>query len=249
MPFISVQNKKIHYQTWGRGEPFLFVHGWGGSIDSLTPLAKLFANTHKSFLIDLPGFGQSNNPDPDWGVKEYSDTIVQLVTKLQLKRLIYFGHSFGGTIGINIAANHAGIFQKLILCAPSYKREQNPSGLAKLFNWLPSFLKKPIYQVFFPASDLYKFPHLENNFRKIVKEDLTSILGKIKIPTLILWGHSDVQISSSNAQELSKKIKDSKLKLFPDFGHSLPLVEPKLVFDEIKKFLYPFAFKSKRYNT
>lgn len=237
MPFISVQNKKVHYQTWGRGEPFLFVHGWGGSIESLTPLAKLFANTHKSFLIDLPGFGQSDYPNPDWGVQDYSEMIVELVNKLQLKKLIYFGHSFGGTMGINIAAKHRDLFQKLILCAPSFKRLNQKSGIIKLFTFLPISIKRAIYQVVFPNSDLYRYPGLETNLRKIVKEDLTSILATIKTPTLILWGEKDLQTPLAPSHELNKKIKNSKLKIFPNIGHNLPLIEPKLVYDEIKKLL------------
>lgn len=237
MPFMTIQNKKIHYQTWGRGEPFVFIHGWGGTVGSLTPLAKLFANSHKSFLIDLPGFGESENPQNDWSVKEYAVIILEFVKKLKLKKINYFGHSFGGALGISIAANSPDIISSLILCAPSYKREINRSSLAKLLNWLPKPVKKILYQIFFPDSDLYKYFHLESNFRKIVREDLTPILSKIKTKTLILWGEKDLQTPQDDAQELKKKIKDSKLKTFSEYGHNLPLAEPKLVFTEIKKFL------------
>jgi pimeloyl-ACP methyl ester carboxylesterase len=240
MAFISIQNKKVHYQTWGRGEPFLFVHGWGGSIQSLTPLAKLFANTNKSFLVDLPGFGESQNPDPDWGIKEYTDVIAKLISGLHLKKVVYFGHSFGGTIGICLAANYPGLLNKLILCDASYKRNTDkqkiPSFIRIFFDYVP-FLKKIIYKIFFPNSDLLLYPQLESNFKKIVADDMTTILKKIKTVTLILWAENDTDTPVANAYELQKKIKHSTLKIFPDSTHNLPLKNPELLVPVIKKIL------------
>jgi len=240
MAFISIQNKKVHYQTWGRGEPFLFVHGWGGSIQSLTPLAKLFASTNKSFLVDLPGFGETENPDPDWGIKEYTDVIVKLINELHLKNVIYFGHSFGGALGIYLSANYPNIIDKLILCGASYKRNTDkqkiPEFVRVFFDNIP-FLKKLVYKIFFPTSDLLMFPQLESNFKKIVAEDLTNLLKKIKIDTLILWAENDTETPVENAHELQKKIKHSVLKIFPDTTHNLPIKNPELLFPQIKKFL------------
>jgi len=240
MAFISIQNKKVHYQTWGRGEPLLFVHGWGGSIQSLTPLAKLFANTNKSFLIDLPGFGESENPDPDWGVKEYTDVIAKLINGLHLKKVIYFGHSFGGALGVYLSTNYPNVINKLILCGASYKRNTDKQKIPKFirffFDNIP-FLKKLVYKIFFPASDLLMFPQLESNFKKIVTEDLTNCLKKIKTETLILWAKDDTETPVGNAHELQKKIKHSLLKIFPDTTHNLPIKNPELLFPVIKKFL------------
>ena len=232
-----MKEKTVNYLVQGQGQPVVFVHGWGGNMKSLESLAALASARYQTVTLDLPGFGQSDQPDPDWGVKEYTETVISLMKKLKLSNIVYFGHSFGGSLGIYIAANYPGLIKKLILCDSSFKREVKTSPIARFFRKLPSKLKLFLYRVFFPNSDLAKFPHLEANFRKIILEDLSGYLSKINIPTLILWGEGDRQTPVDGAYELKNKIKNSKLKIYPNIGHNLPIKNPELVYYELAKFI------------
>ena len=235
---LDLSGKLVNYKISGKGDPFLLVHGWGGSSDSLKKLALLLSSEYKAITLDLPGFGKSDNPDPDWGVEEYAKFLVEFIDRLNLKPVIFFGHSFGGALGIYIASNYPNYIKRLILCGASYKRTApSTTKISRLMNWLPPIVKKTVYKVFFPQSDLYKVPHLEANFRKIVTQDLTPVLKSIKAPTLILWGEEDRQTPVSHARELHDAINHSQLKIFPNIGHNLPLLHPKIVQEEIKKFL------------
>lgn len=235
---LDLYGKTINYQISGTGNPFLFVHGWGGNLYSLQALAQLFSTKYMTITIDLPGFGLSDKPDPEWGVGEYAKFLIDFIKKLNLKPVIYFGHSFGGALGIFITANYPNYINKLILSAASYKRNSpKTTKISRLFSRLPPQLKKISYKIFFPYSDLYKVPELEANFRKIVSQDLTSLLPAIKTSTLILWGKADRETPIEHAYELQKAIKNSQLKIFPEIGHNLPLQHPQLVYQEIKKFL------------
>ncbi|MDH7476259.1 MAG: alpha/beta hydrolase [Microgenomates group bacterium] len=235
--YINVLGKKVRYFKKGRGRPIVFVHGWGGTIESLKPLANLLAENFQSIVIELPGFGQSDPPDKDWGVEEYAQLVREIIQKLKLNQIIYFGHSFGGGLGIFLAAQQPSIIEKLILCNSSFKREVRRSRLAKFFRSTPRQIKLLIYKIFFPSSDLAKFPHLENNFRKIVVTDLTKYLPKIKSPTFILWGENDEITPLGLAYELKEKIRQSRLKIFSKEKHNLPLKSPQLVYNEVRKFL------------
>lgn len=232
-----MKEKTVNYLSQGQGQPVIFVHGWGGNIKSLESLAALASAKYQTVTLDLPGFGQSDLPGHDWGVNKYAQSVIRLITKLKLNDVIYFGHSFGGSLGIYIAANYPGLIKKLILCDSSFKREVKTSPIARFFRKLPSKLKLFFYRVFFPNSDLYKFPHLETNFRKIIVNDLSGYLSKINIPTLILWGEGDRQTPVDAAYELKNKIKNSILKTFPGIGHNLPLMNPELVYKELIKFI------------
>ena len=137
-----------------------------------------------------------------------------------------------------MAAKYPNQIKKLILCSASYKRyPSKTTKISRFFSWLPPLFKKIIYKIFFPDSDLYKVPDLEENFRKIVTQDLTSFLQAIKTPTLVLWGGNDKETLIEQAYELHKKINHSRLKIFLETGHNLPLQNPQLVYDEINKFL------------
>ena len=98
-------------------------------------------------------------------------------------------------------------------------------------------IKRLLYRIFFPNSDSMKYPHLETNFRKIITQDLSHLLAKIKIPTLILWGSVDKDTPVPMAHELHEKIEGSTLKIFEGVTHGLPLKYPELVYKEMAKFI------------
>jgi pimeloyl-ACP methyl ester carboxylesterase len=54
---------------------------------------------------------------------------------------------------------------------------------------------------------------------------------------LILWGEDDKWIPCSQAFELQKKIKGSKLITIPDTGHLVIEEKPKVLVQEIRKFI------------
>lgn len=242
-----ILDKNINYQIKGYGKPLILIHGWGGTSKSLEKLSLLLSNNYQTITLDLPGFGKSDDPPPHWGVEEYSEFLIQFLEKLKLNKIIYFGHSFGGSLGIFLAAKHPKLIDKLILCNSSFKREVKISksammlkNIAKFFPFLFTFeasIKRVFYRLFLSRSDLYRFPHLQSNLRKIVLQDLTINLAQINIKTLILWGEDDTVTKLKLAHELNNKIKNSKLKIFPKIGHNLPLKFPQKVYEEIEKFL------------
>ena len=72
--------------------------------------------------------------------------------------------------------------------------------------------------------------NLKQIFVNIVNEDLTYLLTKIKLKTLILWGKKDKDTPLYMAKILNKKIKNSSLKIL-DAGHYSYL-------EEKEKFIY-----------
>lgn len=245
--FLTINGKKLHYEEKGSGEPIIFVHGWPASIKSLQKLYQIASKDFRAIIVDLPGFGSSENPDPDWGVEEYASHLTTFITELGIKKIHYFGHSFGGELGIYIASHNPEILNTLIISNSSYKREGKPKKAVKIiksifkgvsqFKVVEPFVKKYFYKIFFPKSDILKAPHLEANFRKIVTQDLTPFVSNIKVPTLILWGQLDTTTPIHWAHELNEKIKKSKLKVFPNASHSLPLKYPEEVYEEIENFI------------
>lgn len=247
--YITVNRKRIRYEEQGSGRPIVFVHGWGGSLKSLHPLFLQASRKYHAINIELPGFGESANPDPGWGVEEYASHLTTLFAQKNLSKVTFFGHSFGGGLGIQIAAKSPHYIDTLILCASSYKRENKTSQTTKqaksifkrigFLQHLEPHIKKYFYKIFFPGSDLMKYPHLESNFRAIVQQDLTPIIAEVKQPTLILWGTRDSYTPIHWAYELQEKIKHSQLKVFDGATHGLPLKMPNEVYEAITEFLEP----------
>lgn len=239
----KIQGKEVNYEFKGEGDAMLFVHGWGGDIHSMDGLYEHFSKSFKCFRLDLPGFGKSENPDPDWGVGEYSEFVKSFIDEIIGSKVIYCGHSFGGSIGIYIASKY-DVFTKMILLAPAFRRqgEVRTSLTEKLplySNVKPLMLpfRKVAYRVLYPESQLLKYPHLEENFKKLVVQTLVPLLKKIDVKTLILWGDKDLFVSVKDGYLLHKNLKNSKLKVYEGVNHNIQAAEVEKVIDDIICFL------------
>jgi len=236
---ISVSGIQTYYDQFGNTNMpvLLFIHGWGGTHESLSALAYNLQDSFRCYLIDLPGFGKTANPPPTWGVPEYTKFVNDLLISLHLDNVFVFGHSFGGAIALNLVANYPSKINKLIVCAPSWHRQNivknNQSSRLRSY----PLLRKIYYWLFYPDSDLVKYPRLEDNFKLIVSQDLTEVVQKVKLPTLILWGDRDTYVPSSDGQLLHRYIPSSSIHIFADIGHNLPIKFPKLIITPIRTFL------------
>ena|SRR3989338_3740205 len=245
--YLEIEGVSTHYQRQGKGAPFLLVHGWGGSMDSFEALYQQVSRQFDSIILDLPGFGQSGQPGPHWGIPEYAHFLKQFLTACGVEKVIFFGHSFGGSLGLYLAAHSPVTVDKLIVAGASFKRRKTTSPafltVKKILTKVPFYtlLRRrflmTFYRLFFLQSDISKFPKLEANFRQIVSFDLSAYLPRIKQPTLILWGKKDIYTPQEDAHEAKKLIKGARLKIFADCGHNLPLVKPDLVYREIADFI------------
>jgi esterase len=54
---------KLHYTTFGEGDPLMILHGLFGSGDNWQTLARRFAETHQVFLVDQRNHGHSPHSD------------------------------------------------------------------------------------------------------------------------------------------------------------------------------------------
>jgi pimeloyl-ACP methyl ester carboxylesterase len=246
---VYLNNLKMNYEVDGSadGRAVLFVHGWGGSISSLKALHKLAVKIGlNSFILDLPGFGESDTPPDNWRAANYGEIVHNFIDTVIDKQVIYFGHSFGGGIGVYNAAKYPKSIDKLVLCNAAVRRDPKISRSAKLVRYVPFYSRfkvyfNPIrnlyYKLFLPYSDILKEPELESVFRNIVREDLTDVLSEIDIETLIVWGKDDKQTTLTEGKMINDKLSNSKLVVIDDTGHNLPLKHPELVFNEINKFI------------
>lgn len=100
----------------------MFAHGFGCDQSMWEPVASEFAD-YRTVLFDLVGFG---NSDPDaYDRARYStlaghaDDVLELLRDLELRDVVFVGHSVASMIGV-LAANRAPeLFEQLVLVGPS----------------------------------------------------------------------------------------------------------------------------------
>lgn len=103
-----------------------FLHGNGFCSSTLLPVAEHFPNDWNLLFTDLPGHGESAQPDlakmPDWRAmaKVVGDALEQRMQKLGSGPVIGVGHSMGGIITLLMAAERPQLFSRIILLDPIF---------------------------------------------------------------------------------------------------------------------------------
>ena len=78
--------------------------------------------------------------------------------------------------------------------------------------------------------------------KKIIQEDLTPILDKIIVPTLIVWGKKDNILPAKDAFLLKEKIPNAKVLILPKNFHSPHLEDPENLAKIIHEFIISLSF-------
>lgn len=239
----KIKNVQVNYIDYGKkdGEVFVFLHGWGQNIDMMKPLGDAFSSNYRIIIIDLPGFGKSEEPTEIWALYDYVDCIHELLAKLNVNNPILLGHSFGGKISLLYASMYP--IKKLVVCGSPYRKEIKEistktkvlKSLKKVpgLNRLEDFAKKHIgSRDYREASKLMREIMVEH-----VNLDITEEVKKIKSSTLIIWGDQDEAVPLECAYELEKLISDAGVVLYPGCTHYAYLEALKKTINVVRVFL------------
>lgn len=208
-----------HLQFGKRGQPVVFLHGWQASGKSFSPLVPFFYKNYCLFLLDLPGFGKSGFPPLNFSSFDYAKVIAKWIKEKNLKKIVLVGHSFGGKVAAIIAAKYPNLVSKLILIASA--GIPHPKKYYQFKKFVPNRLIKKIplfLRSAFVSRDYKQAGKLLPIFKTLVKENIQPIFSKINIPSLIIWGKNDKELSTKDGEKIHQLIKKSKLAIIPA-GH------------------------------
>ncbi len=266
---LIVNENLIAYSQAGEGErAVIFLHGWRSQKEVWqNVLSQLSIVNCQLFAIDLPGFGGSPAPRSAWTVNDYAEVVKGFIEKIELKKVIIVGHSFGGRVGIKLAAmlsksvstslpsealghlfspGEKGNIYKLVLVDSAGfaldDSKKNIYGLmakiAKPF-FKPKFMQGLRRKIYehIGSEDYLATPELQKTFVNIIGEDLTEDMEKINCPTLIITGENDKDTPPSFGQKMQSLIPNSKLTILPGAGHFSFLDKPGEFAEELNKFI------------
>ncbi|MBA3432242.1 MAG: alpha/beta fold hydrolase, partial [Actinobacteria bacterium] len=103
----------------GVGDPVVLLHGWGGRIESMAPVARCLEDSVRVLALDLPGFGESPAPTEVWGSPEYGVFVARLLRDRGIERAHMVGHSFGAKTALQIAASRPQLVDRLVIVGAS----------------------------------------------------------------------------------------------------------------------------------
>lgn len=216
----------------------VILHGWGHSRKMWMGFCSMFKKQNV-ICPDLPGFGERKLISDKWKVSDYADWLEKYLNNQNLEDIVLIGHSFGGKIAIEYASRHQTKIKKIILIsAPVLRRPSLPTKIKiiinKIFKLTHSSLKATIKNSEYEEA---KRTGLGKVFTNSVVYDATSILPKIKVPTLIVWGDKDKDAPVEIAAEMHRMIKNSKIEILSGLAHNIYLENPVILYGLINNFI------------
>ncbi len=207
----------------------------------------------KKFVVfspDLPGFGTERLQKKAMTLDDYVSFVKTYMKRHEIKKALFIGHSFGGRIAAKLAISDPKLVDRLILTgSPLVKQKLSVKKRAvsivaffgKIILWFfPTFVQqlfRKLAYVLIGEFDYFQAGELRDTFKKIIAEDLSLLLPRIHVPTVVVWGEDDHFVPVSVGVDIAHLIKGAKLLIVPDATHKLPYENPKLFVKAISPFL------------
>lgn len=221
----KIKDINVNYIKYGNetGQSIVLLHGWGQNIQMMEPLGNYFTDKFNIVILDLPGFGKSEEPKEVWTVYDYVEFVHKFLESLNIENPILIGHSFGGKISLVYASKYK--VKKLVALASPFCKEIKKMPLkTKIYKFVKKTpvlnLLEPIVKKYVGSTD---YKNASEMMRKIlvstVNLEIYEDLPNIKCPTLLVWGTNDTAVPINRAYELEKLIKDAGVVEYKNATH------------------------------
>ncbi|WP_282630009.1 alpha/beta fold hydrolase [Empedobacter sedimenti] len=222
--YIDVNDAKIYYEEYGQGEPLIFLHGNNGSIEDFYQQIPFFAKQYRVIAIDTRGQGKSTDlTNTPYAYETFANDLLQVVQKLNLKKVNLIGWSDGGNTALIFNAQRPELVNKIATIGAVL----NPNGVSEeLIENLKNLASNPSENT---NSRLIQLMLNEPNITK-------AELSKIQNPVLVIAGEKD-EVKESHTKEIQQNISKGELLIIPNSTHYVPFEQPKTLNDAILKFL------------
>ncbi len=248
----------LHFKENGNGEPILVLHGLFGMLDNWQAISKELAQEFRVISVDLRNHGRSfHHPEIDYPIM--AKDLAILLDHLSIEKIHIIGHSMGGKVAIQFAADYTEriISLSVIDIAPiSYERGHDDIFSAVLSidinrmatrqdvqhvlsekipnKTVVQFLMKGLSRTESGFEWRTNFNALYSHYDQL--KDRPEVLGTISCPTMLVVGRKSPYVSEegiSVAKQLFVNLKVTYL----DTGHWVHAERPKELLDIFKTFI------------
>jgi len=246
----------VNYVVEGQGPALVMLHGFFMSTALFDNQAALFSKTHTVIRIDSRGHGDTPDGATPYSFWDQADDVIAVMDAEGVDAATIVGHSQGGFIGLRMALAHPDRVSGLILIAseagPSPELEQQ--SYRELFATWDS--QGPTPELTGPlAEQIIGDPQVAASWSAVWqqrhgipvapagdcllnRDDITSRLGEITCPALLVRGSGDQAISAERAQSLIDQLPALTAAVtVPGAAHTPHVTHPHVVNTAISAFL------------
>jgi len=237
----------------GRGRPLLVLHGFD-TIDPGARFLDLLGQHAEIVAPSSPGFGHSPRPQDFDTVYDLVHLYLAALDVLPGDKVSLLGFSFGGWLAAEVAAACSHRLAKLILVDPvgiKISGRETPDIL-DVFLKSPEEVRRKSWHDpdhFAPDWDAMEDEALLVQARSrealcvyawhpyMHNPQLPRWLGRIAVPTLLVWGASDGVVTPDYGRAYSRLIPESRFALIEGAGHHPEIEQPEAFVEQVAAFL------------
>jgi pimeloyl-ACP methyl ester carboxylesterase len=250
---LTVRGIDLEVVRRGTGRTIVFLHGFhtldpgARFLQRLSGRASVLAPSH-------PGFGASARPDDFETVYDLVHLYREFLDRLPDEKITLVGASFGGWLAAEIAASCPHRLDRLVLVdALGIKlSDRETSDILDVFNTHPDTVRRLSWhdpQRSAPDFDALSDEALTRHARDwealclygwepyMYNPRLKRWLGRIEIPTLVLWGQSDGVVKPAYGRAYASLIPGARFALIEEAGHHPEFERPDALADRVIEFL------------
>jgi pimeloyl-ACP methyl ester carboxylesterase len=249
---VDSDGLKIHYETFGAGEPIVLVHGWGSSIKgnwANTGWIEALRPTRRVVALDVRGHGESDKPHDQsaYSYAAMSRDVLAVMDHLGIAKADYLGYSMGSFMGISLLASAPRRFTSMILGGIGDETDDSLAALPKIVAGLraedPAQITDPVSAGFRAYAD--SDPH--NDLEALALSALQmwpegfplKLAGKrpadVDVPILVVNGANDHPYIDT-VHRLIEALPNARLAVVPDCDHLRVVSDPRFK-EEVLAFL------------
>jgi len=250
---LVVHGIELEVVRRGKGRPILALHGFD-TMDPAAPFLDLLARHGEIVAPSSPGFGHSPRPKDFDSIYDLVHLYLGALDALPGDKVTLIGFSFGGWLAAEVAAACSHRLDRLILVDPLGIKisDRETADILDIFNRSPDEVRRKtwhnpdrfapdynamsdeavvIYARNREALCLYAWhPYMYN-------PQLPRWLGRIAVPTQLVWGASDGVVTPDYGRAYSRLIPGSRFTLIEGAGHHPEIEQSQAFVERVAAFL------------
>jgi pimeloyl-ACP methyl ester carboxylesterase len=239
------------------GMPLLLLHGLTDSWRSFELVLPHLSGSIHAFATSQRGHGDASRPAEGYRPSDFAADLRNFMDALRLEAAVLVGHSSHSFVVTRFAVDHPERVSGLVLVGAPATLRGKPGAEALLES--VAMLKDPIDPLFvrrFAEGTFHRAPPApfvdamiqeslrvpayvwQQAFRDLFEGGPTAEeLGRLRAPTLLVWGDRDTIVSRADQDALGAAITDSTLLVYRGTGHTHHWEEPLRFASDLSTFV------------
>ena len=236
----------------GQGEPVVLIHGLFGQPSNWNGILEALADRYWLHAPQLPIAYQPGNQAKDFDAFQVlTESVVDYMDACGIERATVGGNSLGGQVAIDLCLRHPERAERLVLAGSAglFERDLGSNGMPRVDR---EWIRAKATEVFYEPGHLTEamVDQLEEMLRdrayrrfmlRVAKAtrayNVRAELGRLTLPTLIVWGEADQITPPEVAEEFAHALSNARLVFLPNCGHAPPIEQPEPFSRILREFL------------